>query len=429
MNYQKAELMIDGKSHPLNLVHGTDGRQGIDISSLYKKTGLVSLDPGLFNTAMGYSKVSRRVPESGELFYRGYSIEELTMNSSFVETSYLLIYGDLPTKQELGDFSKRLSNHSLIHEDMLNLFDGFPGRAHPLAVLSVMVTSLSSYYSDEYEENLDKGVDQVTRLLAKIRTIAAFTYRHSLGQPFVYPLDKLPYCTNFLHMLHTIEAEGDYEVPADFEKVLNQLWILYADHEQNVSATTVQIIGSTMANLFASISAGISAQWGSREGGRPVAAVELLEDIARSGLPAETYFERYKSGETELRSNGFGQKAYDVVSPRTRVARKVFQNFYRDRKLDKVEEKALEVDEFIWNDSFFMEKMIYPNLEFYSGVIFHTLGIPKELFTSMQVIGRLPGWMAHWRELRKIGENSKIRPRQIYVGENNRKYIPITSRV
>lgn len=422
-------MVIDGKSHEIPLVTGTDGRQGLDTSSLYKKTGLVTFDPGFFNSAIGYSKVSRRVPESGELYYRGYDIEDLTMNSSFVETSYLLIYGALPTRQELTDFSKRLSNHSLIHEDMLNLFDGFPGKANPLAALSVMVTSLSSYYSDEYEENLDKGVDQVTRLLAKIRTIAAFTYKHSLGQPFVYPLDRLPYCTNFLHMLHTIGAEGEYVVPPEFDRVLNQLWILYAEHEQNVSATTINIIGSTRANLFASVSAAISAQWGSREGGRPVAAIGLLEEIQKSGVDVKSYFEKFKSGDAELRSNGFGQKAYDVVSPRTKVARKVFHEFYKNRKLDPLEEMAMEVEKVVTSDSFFQEKLIYPNLEFYSGVIFHTLGIPKELFTSMQVIGRLPGWMAHWRELRKIGENSKVRPRQIYVGENNRKYIPIDSRV
>ncbi|MCZ8238664.1 MAG: citrate synthase [Leptospiraceae bacterium] len=429
MNYKKAELLIDGKNYELPIITGTDGRQGIDISSLYKSTGLVSLDPGLFNTAIGHSKVSRRVPEKGELFYRGYDIEELVFNSTFVETSYLLIYGDLPNKQELEDFSKRLSKHSMIHEDMLNLFDGFPGKANPLAALSVMVTSLSSYYPDDYEENLDKGVDQVTRLLAKIRTIAAFTHRHSEGHPFVYPLDKLPYCTNFLHMLHSIPAEGVYTVPDEFEKLLNKLWILYADHEQNVSVTTVQIIGSTKANLFASIAAGIAAQWGSREGGRPVAAVELLEDIQRSKLDAVSYFERFKSGEKELHSNGFGQKAYDTISPRARVARKVFLDFYKNRKLDPIEELAMQVDNFIWKDDYFVSKMLYPNLEFYSGIMFHTLGIPKELFTSMQVIGRLPGWMAHWRELRKKGENSKVRPRQIYVGENSRKYIPISSRV
>lgn len=429
MAYKKAELVIDGKSFPLNLVMGTDGRQAIDISELYKKTGLISLDPGLFNTAFGYSKVSRRVPETGELYYRGYDIEELAMNSTFVETAYLLIYGDLPTKTELADFSRRLSKHSLIHEDMLNLFDGFPGEAHPLAVLSVMVTSLSSYYSDEYEENLDKGVDQVTRLLAKIRTIAAFTHKHRLGQPFVYPKDKHPYCTNFLYMLHTIEAEGEYEVPKEHDTLLNKLWILYADHEQNVSATTIYVIGSTMANLFASISAAICAQWGSREGGRPIAAISLIEDIIKSKVPVKDYFERFKTGERELRSNGFGQKAYDVVSPRAKVARKIFHEFYKNKKLNPIEEIAMEIDEVVWKDDYFQSQMIYPNLEFYSAVLFHSLGIPKELFTSMQVIGRLPGWLAHWRELRKTKESSKVRPRQVYVGENNRKYIPIEQRV
>ncbi|MDZ4725944.1 MAG: citrate/2-methylcitrate synthase [Leptospira sp.] len=424
----QVDIHIKGKAYQFPIVIGTDGKEGIDLTDFYRKTGLVTIDQGLFNTALGLSKVSRRDPDKGELTYRGYDVIELAHQSTFVETSYLLIYGDLPNKKELSDFSGRLSKHSMIHEDMLNLFDGFPGVANPLAVLSVMVTSLSSYYQEDYEEKLDMGVDLIARLLAKIRTIAAFTYKHSVGHPFVYPLDKNPYCTNFLHMMHSVPAK-QYDVPDGFDKLLNQFWILHADHEQNVSNTAVQVVGSTKANLFACISAGIMAQWGAREGGRPTAAIELIEDIIRSKTPVKDYFERFKTGEAKLSSNGFGQKAYDVVSPRAKVARGIVQEFYKNRKLDAIEETALKIDELVWNDQYFIDNLLYPNLEYYSGLAFHTLGIPKTMFSVMQVIGRLPGWLAHWKEQRKKGDFSKVRPKQIYVGENQRKYIPMQSRI
>lgn len=423
------EISFKGKTYQFPTVIGTDGKVGIDIGDFYKKTGLVTLDPGLFNTALGISKVSRRDPENGVLTYRGYSLEDLAFESTFVETAFLLIYGDLPNHKELSDFSSRLSKHSMIHEDMLNLFDGFPGVAHPLAVLSVMVTSLSSYYQEDYEEKLELGVDLIARLIAKIRTIAAFTYKHSKGQPFVYPMDKNPYCTNFLYMMHTVPAAGPYEVSESFDRILNQFWILHADHEQNVSNTAVQLVGSTQANLFASISSAIMAQWGAREGGRPMAAVSLIEDIIKTKTPVKDYFERFKSGQAKMHSNGFGQKAYDVVSPRAKVARKIFLDFYKNRKLTPFEDVAHQIDSLVWEDSFFIEKLLYPNLEFYSGVVFHTLGIPKSMFSVMQTIGRLPGWLAHWKEQRKKGDFSKFRPKQIYVGELQRKYIPVQNRL
>lgn len=424
----EVEIHVKGKKFQLPILVGTDGKEGIDLTDFYRKTGLVTVDPGLFNTALGLSKVSRRDPENGELTYRGYDVRELAYQSTFVETSYLLIYGNLPNKQELSDFSKRLSKHSMIHEDMLNLFDGFPGVANPLAVLSVMVTSLSSYYLEEYEEKLDMGVDLIARLLAKIRTIAAFSYKHSEGHPFVYPLDKNPYCTNFLYMMFKMPAEP-YEVGEDLDKILNQMWILHADHEQNVSNTAVQVVGSTQANLFASISAGIMAQWGAREGGRPTAAIALIEDIIKTKTSVKDYFERFKRDGVPIRSNGFGQKAYDVVSPRAKIAREIVLDFYKKRKLDAVEETALQIDDVVWNDPYFMENLLYPNLEYYSGLVFHTLGIPKNMFSVMQVIGRLPGWLAHWREQRIKADFSKVRPKQIYVGEMNRKYIPIQNRL
>lgn len=424
--YNKAELNLDGKAFPLNLITGTDGKQGIDIKNLYDTTGVITVDPGCFNTAIGESSVSRRDPDKGQLSYRGYEISDLVKNSSFVETSYLLIYGDLPKENELRDYSNRLSKHSMIHEDMINLFDGFPGKAHPLAVLSTMVMSLSSYYTDEYEESVDRGVDQVTRLLSKIRTIAAFSYKKMIGQPFVYPIDKLPFCTNFLHMLFSVPSEP-YIVPKDHDKLLNQLWILYGDHEQNVAATTVQLIGSTKANLFASISAGISALWGSREGGQSVAAVELLENILKSGKDYKTYLSDATIRGELAKANFLGHEAYKVKSPRAIVAREIFRDFFKTHHTPLVD-LAFEVDEYISNESYFKDKNLYPNLEFYSGILFNTIGIPKNMFTLMQAIGKLPGWLAHWRELRIRSNFKKARPRQIYIGNMNKTHTPVEKR-
>lgn len=423
---KKAELTVDGKKIELDIIEGTDGKAGIDIRSLYDQTGYVTYDPGFFNTAIGKSNVSRRDPEKNTLSYRGYSIEDLVYNSTFVETSYLLIYGNLPSKEELSAFSKALSKHSMIHEDMLNLFDGFPGKAHPLAVLSTMVMSLSSYYTEDFEESIEKGIDLTSRLLAKVRTIAAFSYKKMVGQPFIYPLDRLPYCTNFLYMLFKVPAEP-YEVNPDHDKLLNQLWILYADHEQNVAATTVQLVGSTKANLFASISAGISALWGSREGGQSVVAVELVETIMKEKPSLPAYFENLKKQGVLEQSTIFGHNAYKGVSPRAIVARKIFHEFLKKYPLPIIE-AAAEVENFLLKDSYFVENNLYPNLEFYSGILFNAIGIPKNMFTLMQAIGKLPGWLAHWRELRLSGNYKKARPRQVYVGEMNRKYIPISER-
>ncbi|MBK6609073.1 MAG: citrate synthase [Leptospiraceae bacterium] len=424
--YNKAELNLDGKSFPLNIVTGTDGKQGLDIKNLYNSTGMVTVDPGCFNTAISESSVSRRDPDKGQLSYRGFQIDDLVKNSTFVETSYLLIYGELPKEAELKDYSRRLSKHSMIHEDMINLFDGFPGKAHPLAVLSTMVMSLSSYYTDEYEESRDRGVDQVTRLLSKIRTIAAFSYKRMIGQPFVYPIDKLPFCTNFLHMLFSVPSEP-YLVPKDQDRLLNQLWILYGDHEQNVAATTVQLIGSTKANLFASISAGISALWGSREGGQSVAAVEFLENILKSGKDYKTYLSDASVREDLTKANFLGHEAYNVKSPRAIVAREIFREFFKTHHSPLVD-LAFEVDEYISNESFFANKSLYPNLEFYSGILFNSIGIPKNMFTLMQAIGKLPGWLAHWRELRIRSNFKKARPRQIYIGNLNKTHIPVEKR-
>lgn len=417
---KKAELILDGSSFELPVITGADQKQGINISRLYEKTGIVTYDPGFFNTGMVSSGVSKRDPDNNTLSIRGYDIHDLVKKTNFLQTAYLLIYGDLPSKEEYQDFSQHLIKHSLIHEDLLNLFDGFPNKAHPLAVLSTMVMSLSSYYPSEYEESIDRGVDQVTLLMAKIRTIAAFSYKKMIGQSFTYPLSKLPFCSNFLYMLFSLPTQMNYEVPKEHEEVLNKLWILYSEHEQNAAATIVQLVGSTQANLFASISSGIAALWGSREGGQNVAAVEMIEDIIDFGGDPKKYFNRIKKGEMQLQSTGFGHTAYNGKSPRSILAREIFLSYFKNKKVDRVVELAHKIDEIVSRDSYFTERNLYPNLEFYSGVIFHSLGIPKSMFTAMQLIGKLPGWMAHWRDLRNKGIYKKVRPRQIYDGYMNR---------
>lgn len=410
----KVELKIDGNTHEIPIIVGKDGKQALDISNLYKKTGFITFDPGFKNTAFQESSISHINPETGELTYRGYKIEDLAKYYSFVAVSYLIIFGELPNKENLEKYSKKLSSHSLIHEDMINLFDGFPSKTHPLSILSTMVTSLSSYYPEVYSED-ENGIDQVTSLLAKVRTITAFSYRRMLGLPFEYPQTKLPYCSNFLNMMFT-KPNKKFEIPEVYEKTLNQLWILYAAHEINTAATAILVVANTRANIFASISAGISSLWGSREGGQNIAAVSLVEHILNDQSDYKLFFERLKKGEEALHSTGFGHSAYNVKSARDKVAQSIFHEFYKYHPLDPVAELAMKIEEYVSKDSYYQENNLYPNLEFYSGIMFHSLGIPKEIFTSMQVIGKLPGWLALWRELWKHGEYTRPRPQQIYQG-------------
>ena len=423
---KKLEIKVDGKSWEFPLLIGTDGKLAIDIQDLYYKTGFITYDPGLYNTANTTCNISIKDPEKGILSYRGYSIEELARHSTFVETSYLLIFGELPGKEDLQKFSRSLSQNSMIHEDMANLFDGFPGKAHPLAILSTMITALSSYIEVD-SSDLGASVDQVTKLLGTIRTMAAFSYKKMIGEPFIFPLARLPYAENFLYMLFSTPS-SHYVPPEEHIKILNKIWILYAEHEQNVSTAAVEIIGSTQANVFASINAGVTALWGTREGHRNAGALELLEDILHNGIDYREYFDRFKDAEADLYPLGFGHKAYDVTSPRAVLAREMFVDFYKTNPLDDLARLAMEVDEYILNDSHFQKKRFYPNLEFYSGVIFYSLGIPKEMFSVMQAIGKLPGWIAHWREIQRKDKYQYVSPRQIYDGNTNKKYRKMSER-
>ncbi|MEZ4240962.1 MAG: citrate synthase [Myxococcota bacterium] len=411
------------KTIELPIVVGTEQEPAIDIATLRAKTGYVTLDPGFVNTASTTSAITFLDGERGILRYRGIPIEALGEHSNFVETSYLLIYGELPNKAQLDRFSNLLTRHSLIHEDMKHFFDGYPSTAHPMAILSSMVCSLSAYYPEEAhdEPSMERAV---ARLLSKIRTIAAFSYKKSIGQPFVYPQNSLSYCANFLHMMFAVPAEP-YEIDPEIVKVLNLLLILHADHEQNCSTSTVRLVGSSKANLFAAVAAGILALWGPRHGGANQEVIAMLEEIQRDGGGVQKFVDLAKDKSSDFRLMGFGHRVYKNYDPRARLIKvacdKVLAKLgISDPLLDvarRLEEAALE-------DSYFKEKKLYPNVDFYSGIIYRALGFPTNMFTVMFALGRLPGWIAQWKEMNDDPTSKIGRPRQIYTGETERPYVP-----
>jgi citrate synthase len=426
---ETAELKLDAVKFDAPVVTGSEGERALDISQLRAKTGLVTLDPAYMNTASTRSAITFLDGEKGILRYRGVPIEQLAEQSTFVETSYLVIYGHLPSPSELNKFSTLLTRHSLIHEDMKRFFDGFPSTAHPMAVLSSMVVSLSSFYPDALDvDNKDQIDITVARLMAKLRTIAAFAYKKSIGQPFVYPQNSLSYCANFLNMMFSVPAEP-YEPDPDIVKVMNLLLILHADHEQNCSTSTVRLVGSAKANLFASISAGICALWGPLHGGANQEVIEMLELIRADGGKVAKYVELAKNKDSGFRLMGFGHRVYKNFDPRARIikeaADKVLSKLgIKDPLLDIA--KALE--EAALKDSYFVERKLYPNVDFYSGIIYRALGFPTNMFTVLFALGRLPGWIAHWKEMMEDPTTKIGRPRQIYTGATARNYVPMEQR-
>jgi citrate synthase len=381
------------------------------------------------NTASTRSAITFLDGEKGILRYRGVPIEQLAEQSTFVETSYLVIYGHLPSHSELTNFSTLLTRHSLIHEDMKRFFDGFPSTAHPMAVLSSMVVSLSSFYPDALDvDNKDQIDITVARLMAKLRTIAAFAYKKSIGQPFVYPQNSLSYCANFLNMMFSVPAEP-YEPDPDIVKVMNLLLILHADHEQNCSTSTVRLVGSAKANLFASISAGICALWGPLHGGANQEVIEMLELIRADGGKVSKYVDLAKNKDSGFRLMGFGHRVYKNFDPRARIIKEAADKVLgklgiKDPLLDIA--KALE--EAALKDSYFVERKLYPNVDFYSGIIYRALGFPTNMFTVLFALGRLPGWIAHWKEMMEDPTTKIGRPRQIYTGSTARNYVPMEQR-
>ena len=427
----KLTLTIHGKEQTLELpiITGSEGERGIDISSLLGKTHHVVLDPAFMNTASTTSAITFIDGDKGILRYRGIPIEQLGEKASFPEVSYLLIYGKLPTADELSRFSRLLTRHSMIHEDMKRFFEGYPSTAHPMAILSAMVASLSSYYPEALDAN-DKEQFDITaaRLLSKVRTIAAYSYKKSIGQPFVYPQNNLSYTANFLNMMFSVPAEP-YDIDEDVVKVLNLLLVLHADHEQNCSTSTVRLVGSSKANLFASIAAGICALWGPLHGGANQEVVEMLEAIRRDGGGVDKFINLAKDKNSGFKLMGFGHRVYKNYDPRARLIKAAADKVLAKLDVnDKLLEIALRLEDAALKDPYFVDRKLYPNVDFYSGLIYRALGFPTNMFTVMFALGRLPGWIAHWKEMNDVATTKIGRPRQIYTGATATDYVPIELR-
>ena len=424
----KAQLNVNGTSLDLPVIVGTEGEKAVDIAQLRNKTGYVTLDPAFMNTASTTSAITYLDGEKGILRYRGVPIEQLGEHSTFVETAYLLIYGHLPVPAELTRFSNLLTRHSLLHEDMKRFFDGYPSTAHPMAILSAMVCSLSSFYPEALDvRNIEQLDITIARMLSKVRTIAAFSYKKSIGQPFVYPQNSLSYCANFLNMMFSVPAEP-YMIDEEAVRTLNLLLILHADHEQNCSTSTVRLVGSSQANLFASIAAGICALWGPLHGGANQEVVEMLEQIKADGGDVKKFVGLAKDKNSQFRLMGFGHRVYKNYDPRAKIIKAACdRTLARLGVRDPLLDIALQLEEAALSDPYFIERKLYPNVDFYSGIIYRALRIPTNMFTVMFALGRLPGWIAHWKEMTET--QSKIgRPRQIYTGPTERSYVPLEQR-
>lgn len=424
-----AELILGGKSYKLPVIVGSCDEKAIDIRKLRAETGHITFDSGYGNTGSCMSNITFIDGEKGILCYRGIPVGELAEKSTFVETSYLLIYGHLPNQKELDNFSHQLRYHSMIHEDMLRFYDGYPSTAHPMAILSSMVCSLSAYYPDSLDPKDPAQVDHlIPRVLSKIRTIAAYSYKKSIGQPVVYPKNSLSYCANFLHMMFAVPSEP-YEVDPDITAALNMLLIIHADHEQNCSTSTVRLVGSSDANLFASVAAGICALWGPKHGGANQAVMEMLEAIHKNGGDVNKAVAAAKDKDSGFKLMGFGHRVYKSYDPRATIIKKNCDLVLSKLgKKDPLLEIAKRLEEVALKDPYFIERNLYPNVDFYSGVLYRALGIPKNMYTVMFSLGRLPGWIAHWREMHLEGDDRIYRPRQIYNGPAHAEYVPIELR-
>ena len=421
-----AKVIVNGEELTLETVVGSEGEVGIDIGALRRNTGAITLDPGYGNTGSCESAVTFIDGEKGILRYRGYPIEEIATEARFTEVSYLLIYGELPTQVQLEEFKRQLTIHSLLHEDMKKFFEGYPATAHPMAILSSMVASLSAYYPNT-TSNEDVELN-IVRLLAKAKTIAAFSYKKSIGQPFIYPRNDLTYTQNFLHMMFAVPAEP-YKIPAVLDDALNMLLILHADHEQNCSTSTVRMVGSSEANLFASVSAGINALWGPLHGGANQKVIEMLEMIRADGMDFKKYVAKAKDKDDPFRLMGFGHRVYKNFDPRAILLRQAADDVLDHLGIDDpLLEIAKNLEQIALEDEYFVERRLYPNVDFYSGTIYRALGIPTNMFTVMFALGRLPGWIAHWREMRSDPGMRINRPRQIYTGSTERAYVPLDQR-
>jgi len=422
-------LKIDENNLELPVITGTENEKAIDISKLRDQTGYITLDPGFKNTGATKSAITFLDGEKGILRYRGYAIEELASKSTFIEVAYLLIYGELPSDEELETFRWTVRRHTLIHEDMKKFFDGFPSKSHPMGLLSALVGALSAFYPESLNTDASEKEEDLTvmQLLAKMPTIVSWIHKKSLGHPLIYPSNNLDYVTNFLNMTFGQRTE-EIEIDPVAVSAMNTLLILHADHEQNCSTSTVRIVGSSQANLFASISAGISALWGPLHGGANQAVIEMLENIKNDGGDCDKWIAKAKDKNDSFRLMGFGHRVYKNFDPRAKIIKKTCDDVLEKLGInDPVLEIAKKLENAALNDPYFIERKLYPNVDFYSGIIYRALGFPTEMFTVLFALGRLPGWIAQWREMRANKEPIG-RPRQIYTGEAKRDYIEMSKR-
>ncbi|MEM6646027.1 MAG: citrate synthase [Bacteroidota bacterium] len=421
-----AILQFNGQSYELPAVVGTENEVAVDISKFRAQSGVITLDSGFGNTGSCESEITYIDGANGILRYRGYSIEQLAQHASFEEVCYLLVYGKLPLPSEYEAFHERMLHHSMIHEDMKKFFEGYPPSVHPMSVLSAMVSALSAYYPDMTDpEALDRNI---IRLLAKLNTIAAFSYKKSVGQPYVYPRNDLSYTSDFLHMMFS-KPSGPYEVSDLLAETLDMLMIVHADHEQNCSTSTVRMVGSSGANLFASISAGISALSGPLHGGANQAVISMLEKILDDGGDYAKYIEKAKDKNDPFRLMGFGHRVYKNFDPRARIIKRNADRVLNELGVhDPLLDMAKELERIALEDDYFVERRLYPNVDFYSGILYRAMGIPVNMYTVMFAIGRMPGWIAQWLEMSRNPKGRIYRPRQVYVGPNGRDYVPMEQR-
>jgi citrate synthase len=426
---ETAQLKIGDKTYDLPVIEGTEGEKAIDISKLRDQSGYVTLDIGYKNTGATRSAITFLDGELGILKYRGYPIEQLAEKSSFIEVAYLLINGELPTQQQLDTFQYDISRHTLVHEDMKKFFDGFPSKSHPMGQLSSLVCALSAFYPESLKpvQTKDELHLSIIKMLAKMPTIVSWIYKKSLGHPYIYPQNRYDFVTNFLHMTFGQRTE-QVEIDPVIVSAMNTLLILHADHEQNCSTSTVRIVGSSESNIYASVSAGISALWGPLYGGANQAVIEMLEKIKEDGGDTDKWINKAKDKNDPFRLMGFGHRVYKNFDPRAKIIKKACDDILEKLGMDdEVLEIAKKLEEVALKDPYFVERKLYPNVDFYSGIIYRALGFPTEMFTVLFALGRLPGWIAQWKEMKENKEPIG-RPRQIYVGAVNKDYVDIKKR-
>ena len=424
-----AKIELDGKVYELPVIKGSENEKAIDISKLRELTGYITLDTGYKNTGATKSAITFLDGEEGILQYRGYSIEELADKASFMEVSYLIIYGELPTQTQLKTFETNIKMHTLVHEDMKRFFEAFPAQAHPMGVLSSMVSSLATFYPESLDPNRSSDAKDLTiqRILAKLPTLSAWSYKNSIRHKVMYPRNNYNYCENFLHMMFAMPTE-DYHVDPIIVSAVNKLFILHADHEQNCSTSTVRMVGSSQANLYSSVSAGISALWGPLHGGANQEVIEMLEQIHKDGGNVDKWILKAKDKEDPFRLMGFGHRVYKNFDPRANIIKKTCDEVLEKLGIsDPLLEIAKKLEKVALEDEYFKSRNLYPNVDFYSGIIYKAIGIPTEMFTVMFALGRLPGWIAQWKEMTENKEPIG-RPRQIYTGKTSREYVPLSKR-